>query len=35
VLTSFLTEETLNKNPNVMVQVDYPSELDLEFKKHL
>lgn|GEM_PF-3645083 len=31
VLTSFLTEETLNKNPNVMIQVDYPSELDLEF----
>ncbi|MED1409802.1 hypothetical protein [Bacillus paramycoides] len=31
VLTSFLTVETLNKNPFVMVQVEYPSELDIEF----
>lgn len=31
VFTSFLTVETLNNTPFVTVQVDYPSELDIEF----
>lgn len=31
VFTSFLTTETLNNDPFVTVQVDYPSELDIEF----
>jgi hypothetical protein len=31
VITSFLTQETAGKNPNMFVTVDYPSQLSLDF----